>query len=402
MASLKKRGKIYYAQYYVGGEAKRESLHTSSLQKAKVELAKLEKRLGGDFSDSPTKTPTKDVLTDYCAHLYANRTAENAKKVISVLRSVFGEICPALQIKNRKIEAKARAGKNKVDPIKAETFEEITTAAISTFIDSKMLHEGSGPKTANNIREILRRLFNWAVTQKGKRLPDGKNPAAAVDRKDVPDPDIVFLDHVQIEEQLKHLAKYPLFYVMVALYIFAGLRREEALWLTKKDIDLEAGEYGVIYIRKKKIKGKVWWPKNRKNRVVPISSRLRAILDQYVPADSDGDWFFPSPDGKRWDRDNFSSNLKEINDQHQPGLTWSCLDFRHTFGSQLAMKGESLLKISRLMGNSPEICEKHYINFCPSSLSRSVEFMPQPAAKESELPAENQERPRLRLVVNNT
>ncbi len=33
------------------------------------------------------------------------------------------------------------------------------------------------------------------------------------------------------------------------------------------------------------------------------------------------------------------------------GLQWTCLDFRHTFGSRLAMKGESLYKISALMGN---------------------------------------------------
>jgi len=36
------------------------------------------------------------------------------------------------------------------------------------------------------------------------------------------------------------------------------------------------------------------------------------------------------------------------------------LDYRHTFGSQLAMRRESLLKIATLMGNSPEICRRHY------------------------------------------
>jgi site-specific recombinase XerD len=40
----------------------------------------------------------------------------------------------------------------------------------------------------------------------------------------------------------------------------------------------------------------------------------------------------------------------------EAGLEWNCLDFRHTFGSQLAMKGESLYKVLNLMGNSQEIC----------------------------------------------
>ena len=55
-------------------------------------------------------------------------------------------------------------------------------------------------------------------------------------------------------------------------------------------------------------------------------------------------------------------------------LPWGCLDFRHTFGSQLAMKGESLYKISAIMGNSPEICRRHYAALIPEALCDSVEF----------------------------
>ena len=50
--------------------------------------------------------------------------------------------------------------------------------------------------------------------------------------------------------------------------------------------------------------------------------------------------------------------------------------YRHTFGSQLAMKGESLYKISTLMGNSPEICRRHYAALLPEALIDSVEFAP--------------------------
>jgi hypothetical protein len=44
------------------------------------------------------------------------------------------------------------------------------------------------------------------------------------------------------------------------------------------------------------------------------------------------------------------------------------------FGSQLAMKDESLYKISTLMGNSPEICRRHYPALPPESLGASVKF----------------------------
>jgi hypothetical protein len=52
----------------------------------------------------------------------------------------------------------------------------------------------------------------------------------------------------------------------------------------------------------------------------------------------------------------------------------SNLSFRHTFGSQLAMKGESLYKIATLMGNSPEICRRHYAALVPEAMSDTVEF----------------------------
>jgi integrase len=159
---------------------------------------------------------------------------------------------------------------------------------------------------------------------------------------------------------------------MVAMLIYAGLRREELVWLRREDVDLAVAPYGVIRIRAKTIEDEFWEPKTKVNRVVPISSTLRAYLDKYQPRKSRGDWFFPSPAGARWDPDNFSRDLRVLNDKAK--LAWTCLDYRHTFGSQLAMKGESLFKISQLMGNSPETCRRHYAALLPDSLVQCVEF----------------------------
>jgi len=104
---------------------------------------------------------------------------------------------------------------------------------------------------------------------------------------------------------------------------------------------------------------------------VPISSQLQEILANYSPQRT-SQWFFPSPRGRRWDPDNFSERIRKIN--QTCGLEWSCLDFRHTFGSQLAQKGESLYKIAELMGNSPGICRKHYAALMPEKMHDTVEF----------------------------
>lgn len=105
---------------------------------------------------------------------------------------------------------------------------------------------------------------------------------------------------------------------------------------------------------------------------MPISSTLRRYLDQYTRRIIPGGWLFPSPAGACWDPDNFSHNLADMD--RKAGLKWSSLEFRHTFGSQLAMKGESLYKINALMGNSPAICQRHYAALLPESLGDAVEF----------------------------
>jgi hypothetical protein len=83
-------------------------------------------------------------------------------------------------------------------------------------------------------------------------------------------------------------------------------------------------------------------------------------------------WYFSTPNGKRWAPDNLSRYLRKANEE--AGLEWNCLDSRHTFGTQLAMKGESLYKISNLTSNSPEICRRHYSALIPELMASSVEF----------------------------
>jgi integrase len=86
---------------------------------------------------------------------------------------------------------------------------------------------------------------------------------------------------------------------MVATYIYAGLRREEAIWLTNDDVDLTVGRWGVIRVRAKTVEGEFWEPKTKVNGIVPISRALRTILDVYLRPAASGKWFFPSPRGKR-------------------------------------------------------------------------------------------------------
>lgn len=100
--------------------------------------------------------------------------------------------------------------------------EVVRTAAITSFISAQVARRGLAPKTANRYREILMRLYNWAMEQKNVRMPNDKHPASKVERYKEPAPEIRFLTMKHIDEQLDVLAHQMKFQAMTATLIYAG------------------------------------------------------------------------------------------------------------------------------------------------------------------------------------
>jgi integrase len=375
MASLYKRGDWFWIAYYLNGEHVQESLGTKSEQIAKEKKKRLEYELAIGDLQRASRLPIRMVLQKFCEHLEVTRTFKSYKNDVSRLRVFFGPICEALELGLPGGAVKTDTPKRPADHyarahVKVTLLEDVSPAMINQFLAARIRNDGWSPKTANNTRQVLHRLFAYATKHHAFRARDRRypNPADGVERQREAAPEIRFLSLEQVERQLEVLEPSPLMRAMVATYIYAGLRREEALWLTHADVDLDRR---LIHVRAKTVEGKFWQPKTKRNRVVPISNALLGILQSYVPAE-DSTWFFPSPSGRRWHPDNFSQDLKAAN--KACGLAWTCLDFRHTFGSHLAQRGESLYKIATLMGNSPEICRRHYAALVPEAMHDSVEF----------------------------
>jgi integrase len=413
---LKRRHGTYYAQ--IGPKYYRASLDTRSERIAKARAEELRKAarilavqaMLPQSSPPPpsrqTRTPLAEALQEYVLHCKATKAKSTVNSDVFYLRDSFGEVCDALkkvprkkvektdrpEVRRRRKLRRARAGKRVENHIEAECVEDLTTAAVSRLISARVQTRGLEPKSANRYRDSILTFVNWAIEFREVRFPDAKNPVEAVKKYKMGDPEIVFLTLQQIREQLDALAGNVELQTMAAVYIYAGLRRSEALWLTAADVDLTAGKNGAILIRAKTIQGESWKPKNGKHRIVPINRKLRPYLEAYRRRPSPGNWFFPSPEGTRWDPDNFSQKLREVNKAKE--LSWSCWEFRHTFGSHLAMRGESLYKISELMGNSPEVCRKHYAALTPQSLEGASEFPEDPKENQPQVTA----REHLRLL----
>lgn len=388
MAAIFQRGKkkTWFIKYYVGGQQVYRSLRTTNARVAEQARRAVEgDQAKGDLL-APSRIPLASFLEEYCGFLASTSATRKAYSAdVSLLRVFFGPICPALELgscANRR--RPARSAKRLADTmthrhVQARHLEQVTPGMIEDFLSNRIRVDGIGPKSANRTREILHRMFAYAIRKRQFVSPDRRypNPAAAVERRREATPVITWLTQEQIDQQLQVLAPHPGLRAIVAVLIYAGLRREEALWLTVDDVDLPRR---LLHVRAKTAAGEYWQPKTGRNRVVPISTALAEILSGHTPRRT-GAWYFPSPRGLRWNPDNFSQDLREINEA--AGLKWTCLHFRHTFGSHLAQKGESLYKISTLMGNSPEICRRHYAALIPADMREEVEFG-RPAAGQAQ------------------
>lgn len=367
VATLFQRGEVWWIQYRQDGAQVRESLRTRNRKvadelRSRFELQQLRQRFEGGAA-------TATVMPAVPAAVPAVVAAEPAKAPepeLPAIRREYEEWSKA-----HKREHTITSDRGRLDAffatVPGKRLRELTTADVERQLTREAL-KGRKPATLLRHREILHAFWRWAERQ---GYVD-KNVVASIPRPRLPEHDPRFLSLDQVDELLTKTGPTRVG-PLVATAVLAGLRREELCWLTWDDIDLDAPT-PVLRVRAKTVAGESWQTKTKRDRKVPVSKRLLAILRGHrdAPGSRRAAWLFPSPDGCRWDRDNLSRELRAL--LKRAGLPWSFLDLRHTFGSQLARKGVSLLKISKLMGNSPMIASKHYINLVPEEMAGDVEF----------------------------
>ena len=166
---------------------------------------------------------------------------------------------------------------------------------------------------------------------------------------------IVFLKKAEADHLLEVLSPNPSVQIAVAIMIFAGLRRAEALWLTKSSVDPSLRFLSIVnkMDEEKDLESSL----KTGERAVQISPSLKALLEPYLSGLA-SDWIVPSPTGLQWHGDNFGCKHRTLLKNHN--LTHTCLHYRHTYATDRAREGWSLFKIAKSMGNSVAVCEQYY------------------------------------------
>ena len=193
-----------------------------------------------------------------------------------------------------------------------------------------------------------------------------------------------FLEPEEIRSLLS--VAQPTMRAQYATLAMAGLRIEELIYLPPAHVrlptHLHVGKWGS------------WQPKVKRSiRDVPIHPALLGFLEEYARRwAGSGDAFFVNPNtGERWGYRSFAAHMRR--DVTAAGLRYGAWSFResglerhaegitphtlrHTFGTLLARQDVQLGKIAKLMGDTRETVEAHYLHHVPGDLEEAVRRLP--------------------------
>jgi site-specific recombinase XerD len=152
---------------------------------------------------------------------------------------------------------------------------------------------------------------------------------------------------------------------IVILALNTGLRRGEIFNLQRRDVDLA---HRLLTVRGENAK-------SGHTRVIPLNTEAHSVISDWLAEQGNQDilYLFPSPKtGVRlvtiktaW-RDLMS--LARLRD-------FRFHDLRHTFASNLAMKGADLYSIKELLGHADVTTTQRYAHLAPEHRSRVVELL---------------------------
>lgn len=324
MASIYLRKSVWWITYYVDGRRVQHSLkvrdrrHALHLKKQKeIEIEQGKAKILQSIK-------TSDVLAQYQQYSFVKKCSQAHREDLAILRS-FISSAHAFYIKD------------------------IKTATIQKYLQ-KLSTSGRKPKTVNNHLIVIHTFLNFARSQ--EYIFD--NPAASIKKLTIEKNPPRFLSAEETERLISVSQKSHL-YPMIMTAIYTGMRMRELMHLEWQDIDFDRK---TVTVRNKA----GFQTKNRKFRVIPLSSQLAAVLK---PLKAKSGYCFTYK-GKPY-RSRPKKALETLFKRSQiRNAGWHT--FRKTFASHLIMQGISITKVSKWLGHSsPVLTFQTYAHLSPQT-----------------------------------
>lgn len=278
----------------------------------------------------------------------------------------------------------------------------VPSAAVLAY-QQAMIVAGRSPNSITTYVGRAATLWAWAIEQEARDAREARRPARDLYSPVVPELQYRkqrrrerFLTLAEADRLLAATPE-PLCW-FVGLGLFAGLRANEALHLRRGvDVDLELG---TLTVREQA----GWKPKTeRSSRVVPMAPTLWRIAERHATVYAGESWMMPSPVDPALPitdlgvRPHFRQVVERAGllygrDDPQ-GVTYHTL--RHTFASHAVMRGVDLYTLSKLLGNTVQMCEDVYADLSPDHKRAAVAklagafTLPGGAAEAPEKPADS-------------
>jgi integrase len=178
-------------------------------------------------------------------------------------------------------------------------------------------------------------------------------------------------------EELETLARTlgPCYGPMVLFAAATGLRPGEWIALERRDVDRKAR---VVYIRRAFMNGRLKWTKTEASvRAVPLQAIALAAVEE-LPSDSESRLLFPSPRGGYLNLRNFR-NRHWKPAQLEAGIepVRRIYDLRHTFATFALRAGISTFELSRYMGTSLLMIDRHYGHLARDGREHAIRLLDQ-------------------------
>jgi integrase len=288
------------------------------------------------------------------------------------------EVPTVAEFEERFIDGYAKANRQKASTISAKQrilrlhlvpalghkrLDEIENEDIQKLKVSLAVHK---PKTVNNVINVLSKLLHvaieWGVID---RMPC----TIKLLRSSTPEMKFYELDQkgrlVDAAGRIDHRIL-----VMVLLGCDAGLRRGEIISLRQSDVDLRRNQ---IHVRLSSWQGVEDLPKSGRGRIIPLSAALAKALEKNRHLR--GDRVLHQDDGKPTDENVLQDWMEQATRRAGLEPTRSLHILRHTFCSELAIKGAPAKAIQELAGHQSLAMTMRYMHLSPSARENAIRLL---------------------------
>lgn len=152
-------------------------------------------------------------------------------------------------------------------------------------------------------------------------------------------------------------------WVMINLFFSTGIRQRSAIYLKVKDVDVENQLLHVNVT------------KNRKPLLVPLSSSMLRILQEYLKYrqyQNEEEYLFCTVFGSQLKKSSVYYELYHYNKNR--GIERTGIHrYRHTFAKQWILNGGNVVTLSKILGHSSLDITQNYLNLLVSDVGKEVE-----------------------------